>query len=89
MAFVEAARYPASLMTAAAPPGSPSMYVSAVARGNGAVAASLDGPPGPLTVGGRGVPLIAALADTAAFLDEQPDHVLLRITKHLGRQLGR
>ncbi|MGN9813681.1 ATP-binding protein [Micromonospora sp. BQ11] len=39
--------------------------------------------PDPLTVGGRGLPLIAALADTAAFLDEQPGHVLLRITKHL------
>ncbi|MFE9960513.1 ATP-binding protein [Micromonospora sp. NPDC005299] len=36
--------------------------------------------PGPLTVGGRGLPLIAALADTATFLDEQPDQVRLRIT---------
>ncbi len=39
--------------------------------------------PGPLTVGGRGLPLIAALADTAAFVDGQPGHVLLRMTKHL------
>ena len=38
--------------------------------------------PDPLTVGGRGLPLIAALADTAAFLAEQPGRVLLRITKH-------
>ena len=40
--------------------------------------------PGPLTVGGRGLPLIAALADTAAFLQEQPGRVRLRMTKHLG-----
>jgi serine/threonine-protein kinase RsbW len=39
--------------------------------------------PGPLTVGGRGLPLIAALADTAAFVDGQPGQVLLRMTKHL------
>lgn len=39
--------------------------------------------PAPLTVGGRGLPLIAALADTAAFIAGPPDHVLLRITKHL------
>ncbi|MET7960500.1 ATP-binding protein [Micromonospora zamorensis] len=39
--------------------------------------------PAPLTVGGRGLPLIAALADTAAFVTGPPDHVLLRITKHL------
>ena len=39
--------------------------------------------PDPLTVGGRGLPLIAALADTAAFVAERPGHVLLRITKHL------
>jgi serine/threonine-protein kinase RsbW len=39
--------------------------------------------PGPLTVGGRGLPLIAALADTAAFVDGQAGHVLLRMTKHL------
>jgi serine/threonine-protein kinase RsbW len=41
------------------------------------------GLPDPLTVGGRGLPLIAALADTAAFLKEQPGRVLLRVTKHL------
>ncbi|MBM0275423.1 ATP-binding protein [Micromonospora tarensis] len=39
--------------------------------------------PAPLTVGGRGLPLIAALADTAVFVAGPPDHVLLRITKHL------
>ncbi|WP_430503084.1 ATP-binding protein [Micromonospora trifolii] len=39
--------------------------------------------PAPLTVGGRGLPLIAALADTAAFVAGPPDQVLLRITKHL------
>ncbi len=41
--------------------------------------------PSPLTVGGRGLPLIAALADTAAFVDGQPGHVLLRMTKRLHR----
>jgi serine/threonine-protein kinase RsbW len=40
-------------------------------------------PPDPLTTGGRGLPLIAALADTAAFISTQPGHVLLRITKQL------
>ncbi|MEU4566673.1 ATP-binding protein [Micromonospora sp. NPDC023956] len=39
--------------------------------------------PDPLTVGGRGLPLIAALADTAAFVVGSPDQVLLRIAKHL------
>ncbi len=39
--------------------------------------------PGPLTVGGRGLPLITALADTAAFVDGEPGHVLLRMTKRL------
>jgi serine/threonine-protein kinase RsbW len=39
--------------------------------------------PDPLTVGGRGLPLIAALADTAAFLAVQPGQVLLRITRRL------
>ncbi|WCN79421.1 ATP-binding protein [Micromonospora sp. LH3U1] len=39
--------------------------------------------PAPLTVGGRGLPLIAALADEAAFIPGPPDQVLLRITKHL------
>jgi serine/threonine-protein kinase RsbW len=48
--------------------------------------------PDPMTVGGRGLPLIAALADTAAFLDEQPGRVRLRMTKHLHavqRSVGR
>jgi serine/threonine-protein kinase RsbW len=39
--------------------------------------------PGPLTVGGRGLPLIAALADTAAFTAERPGQVRLRMTKRL------
>ncbi|MGN9766898.1 ATP-binding protein [Micromonospora sp. SD12] len=39
--------------------------------------------PAPLTVGGRGLPLIAALADGADFVPGPPDRVLLRITKHL------
>jgi serine/threonine-protein kinase RsbW len=39
--------------------------------------------PDPLTIGGRGLPLIAALADTATFIPTPPGHVLLRITKQL------
>lgn len=39
--------------------------------------------PDPLTVGGRGLPLIAALADTATFSPGPSGQVLLRITKHL------
>ncbi|WP_410816426.1 ATP-binding protein [Micromonospora sp. 050-3] len=39
--------------------------------------------PAPLTIGGRGLPLIGALADTAAFVTGAPGQVLLRITKHL------
>jgi anti-sigma regulatory factor (Ser/Thr protein kinase) len=48
--------------------------------------------PDPMTVGGRGLPLIAALADTAAFLDEQPGRVRLRMSKRLHavqRSVGR
>jgi anti-sigma regulatory factor (Ser/Thr protein kinase) len=41
------------------------------------------GLPDPLTVGGRGLPFIAALADNAAFVDERPGQVLLRIRKSL------
>ena len=41
--------------------------------------------PDPLTVGGRGLPLIATLADAATFIPTPPGHVLLRITKQLGR----
>ena len=37
--------------------------------------------PDPLTIGGRGLPLIAALADTAAFVPGHVGQVLLRITK--------
>jgi len=40
-------------------------------------------PPDPLALSGRGLPLIAALADTAAFVPTPPGRVLLRITKHL------
>jgi len=39
--------------------------------------------PDPLTVGGRGLPLIAALADTAAFIPTPHGQVRLRITKQL------
>lgn len=39
--------------------------------------------PHPLTIGGRGLPLIAALADTATFAAGQPGQVLLRMTKQL------
>ncbi|MFD6563217.1 ATP-binding protein [Micromonospora profundi] len=54
-------------------------------RGRTPLDAGLDaGLPAPLTVGGRGLPLIAALADTATFVAGPPGHVLLRITKHLG-----
>lgn len=42
--------------------------------------------PGPLTVGGRGLPLIAALADSAAFTTGQPGEVLLRMTKRLSAE---
>jgi serine/threonine-protein kinase RsbW len=37
--------------------------------------------PDPLTVGGRGLPLIAALADSATFVRDRIGHVLLRMTK--------
>jgi anti-sigma regulatory factor (Ser/Thr protein kinase) len=53
-------------------------------RGSAPGPAGLDAElPAPLTVGGRGLPLIAALADSAAFVAAPPDHVLLRITKRL------
>jgi serine/threonine-protein kinase RsbW len=39
--------------------------------------------PEPLRVGGRGLPLIAALSDTAAFTAGRPGEVLLRMTKKL------
>jgi serine/threonine-protein kinase RsbW len=41
--------------------------------------------PDPLASGGRGLPLIVALADTAAFVPTRPGHVLLRMTKRLTR----
>lgn len=54
-------------------------------RGSTPDAAKLDADlPAPLTIGGRGLPLIAALSDTACFVAGPPDRVLLRITKHLG-----
>ena len=40
-------------------------------------------PDDPLRIGGRGLPLMAALADTVAFLPAAPGHVRLRVTKHL------
>ncbi|MFI5931862.1 ATP-binding protein [Actinoplanes sp. NPDC051494] len=39
--------------------------------------------PAPLTIGGRGLPLITALADTATFVPGPPGQVLLRMTKRL------
>jgi serine/threonine-protein kinase RsbW len=42
--------------------------------------------PDPLSVGGRGLPLIAALADAATFTPGQAGQVLLRITKRLTPQ---
>jgi serine/threonine-protein kinase RsbW len=44
------------------------------------------GLPDPLTVGGRGLPLIAALADTATFTAGAPGEVRLRLTKQLTPQ---
>ncbi|MEU7999383.1 ATP-binding protein [Micromonospora sp. NPDC049060] len=53
-------------------------------RGSIPAGAGLDAAlPDPLTVGGRGLPLITALADTAAFVAGPSDQVLLRVTKHL------
>ncbi|WP_433348392.1 ATP-binding protein [Micromonospora sp. CA-111912] len=53
-------------------------------RGSTPDGAGLDAElPAPLTVGGRGLPLIAALSDTAAFVAGPPDQVLLHITKNL------
>ncbi|MEU0547660.1 ATP-binding protein [Micromonospora sp. NPDC005979] len=53
-------------------------------RGSTPDAAKLDADlPAPLTIGGRGLPLIAALSDAATFVDGTPDQVLLRITKNL------
>jgi len=40
-------------------------------------------PPDPLAGSGRGLPLIAAIADSATLVDTQPGQVLLRITKDL------
>lgn len=40
-------------------------------------------PVDPLRIGGRGLPLMATLADTVAFLPAAPGHVRLRVTKHL------
>jgi serine/threonine-protein kinase RsbW len=37
----------------------------------------------PLRIGGRGLPLMAILADTVTFLPSAPGHVRLRVTKHL------
>lgn len=40
-------------------------------------------PDDPLRIGGRGLPLMATLADTVAFLPAAPGRVRLRVTKHL------
>ena len=53
-------------------------------RGTSPDGAGFDaGLPEPLTVGGRGLPFIAALADSATFVGGRPGHVLLRMRKHL------
>jgi serine/threonine-protein kinase RsbW len=53
-------------------------------QGRAPDAAKLDADlPAPLTIGGRGLPLIAALSDAATFVDGPPGQVLLRVTKHL------
>jgi serine/threonine-protein kinase RsbW len=52
------------------------------ANPNGATIAAAE-LPDPLTVHGRGLPLIAALADTAAFIPAPPGRVILRVTKQL------
>jgi serine/threonine-protein kinase RsbW len=39
--------------------------------------------PDPLDLGGRGLPVMVAFADTVAFAPAAPGHVLLRVTKHL------
>jgi len=47
-------------------------------------AALATGQPAPLTTaGGRGLPLIAALSDTAAFVPTLPGRVLLRMSKRV------
>jgi serine/threonine-protein kinase RsbW len=56
-------------------------------RGGTLDAAGLTaGLPDPLKLGGRGLPLIAALADSASIVPAAPGSVLLRITKHLDPQ---
>lgn len=40
-------------------------------------------PDDPLRIGGRGLPLMATLADTVAFLPSAPGQVRLRVTKRL------
>ena len=40
-------------------------------------------PADPLGIGGRGLPLMATLADSMAFVPAAPGHVLLRLTKRL------
>lgn len=52
-------------------------------RGDTVGVTSTRQPDDPLRVGGRGLPLMATLADTVAFLPAAPGHVRLRVTKHL------
>ena len=52
-------------------------------RGNLNGATLTTEPPGPTQVCGRGLPLIAALSDTAAFVPAPPGQILLRMTRHL------
>ncbi|RZU50706.1 anti-sigma regulatory factor (Ser/Thr protein kinase) [Krasilnikovia cinnamomea] len=54
-------------------------------RGTAPDGAGLDAglPADPLALGGRGLPFIAALADSAAFVTVRPGQVLLRMRKYL------
>jgi serine/threonine-protein kinase RsbW len=52
-------------------------------RGDAVAATATRRPDDPLRIGGRGLPIMATLADTLAFLPAAPGHVRLRVTKHL------
>lgn len=52
-------------------------------RGDATGARVTREPPDPLQIGGRGLPVMVALADTVAFAPAPPGHVLLRVTKLL------
>jgi serine/threonine-protein kinase RsbW len=52
-------------------------------RGDATGTDDIRQPPDALRVGGRGLLVMAAFADTVAFAPAPPGHVLLRVTKHL------